>query len=186
MSESENPGEPQLQPKPGGRQKRFNDAVERFAGMLTSLVGALLVVFVVVSLVGTVVNAYGSLAHDHDLVHAAVSGLDAAFVAIILLELVHTTLSRSPLSAQVQEFLVIGITSAVRHGLETAADRGTQNARDTAIDLCITSLAALLLVVALWLVRAWLSTERSPRGDASTSQRDVANPRAHARPPRDE
>jgi hypothetical protein len=113
------------------------------------------------------VNAYGSLAHDRDLVHSAVSGLDAAFVAIILLELVHTTLSRSPLSGQVQEFLVIGITSAVRHGLETAADRGTQNARDTAIDLCITSMAALLLVAALWLVRAWLSTEHGPRKDAS-------------------
>jgi phosphate starvation-inducible membrane PsiE len=76
----------------------------------------------------------------------------------------------------VQEFLVIGITSAVRHGLETAADRGTQNARDTAIDLCITSLAALLLVAALWLVRAWLSTEHGQR--ASIRAREVAASRA--------
>ena len=105
--------------------------------------------------------------------HAALSGLDAAFIVIILLELVHTTLSRGPISTQVQEFLVIGITSAVRNGLETAAGRGNGTPRETAIDLAITSAAALLLVVSLWLVRQRLSAEQiSGRGRPESGAQD--------------
>jgi phosphate starvation-inducible membrane PsiE len=157
--------EPRIQPAPLGPEKRFNDALERMASILTSVVATLLMVFVVVAILGVVLDAWRSLFTDHDPMHAALSGLDAAFIVIILLELVHTTLSRGPISTQVQEFLVIGITSAVRNGLETAAGRGTGTARETAIDLAITSVAALLLVVALWLVRQRLSAEQTSSRD---------------------
>jgi phosphate starvation-inducible membrane PsiE len=151
--------EPSIQPPPLHLEKRFNDALERAASLMTSVVAALLVLFVVVAIGGVVLDAWRSLARDGDPTRAAVSGLNGAFIVIILLELIHTTLSRGPITTQVQEFIVIGITSAVRTGLETAAARGDH--RDTAIDLAITSLAALLLVVALWLVRQRLNVERT-------------------------
>ena len=153
--------EPRIQPAPLGPEKRFNDGLERAASILTSVVASLLILFVVIAILGVVLEAWHSLFTDHDPMHAALSGLDAAFIVIILLELVHTTLSRGPISTQVQEFLVIGITSAVRNGLETAAGRGKGSARETAIDLAITSVAALLLVVALWLVRQRLHADQT-------------------------
>jgi phosphate starvation-inducible membrane PsiE len=70
---------------------------------------------------------------------------------IILLELLHTILSHGPISQQVQEFLAIGITAAVRHGLGLAASNTDQNA--LVIDLAVNSGGVLLLVSALWLVR---------------------------------
>jgi phosphate starvation-inducible membrane PsiE len=159
--------EPRIQPAPLGPEKRFNDGLERAASVLTSVVATLLILFVVVAIVGVVLEAWRSLFTDHDPMRAALSGLDAAFIVIILLELVHTTLSRGPISTQVQEFLVIGITSAVRNGLETAAGRGKGPARETAIDLAITSVAALLLVIALWLVRQRLNAEQTSIRDRS-------------------
>jgi phosphate starvation-inducible membrane PsiE len=161
MSHADTLEEPRIQPAPLGPEKRFNDALERMASVLTSVVATLLMIFVVVAIVGVVMDAWHSLFRDHDPMHAALSGLDAAFIVIILLELVHTTLSRGPISTQVQEFLVIGITSAVRNGLETAAGRGSSPARETAIDLAITSVAALLLVISLWLVRQRLNAEHT-------------------------
>jgi phosphate starvation-inducible membrane PsiE len=160
--------EPRIQPPPLRHEKRFNDALERIASLMTSLVAALLVVFVVIAAGGVVLDAWRALSIDRDLTRAAVTGLNGAFIVIILLELVHTTLSRGPITTQIQEFIVIGITSAIRTGLETAAARG--NHRDTAIDLAITSLAALILVVALWLVRQRLNVERA----TSTVARDHA------------
>lgn len=131
--------EPRIQPKPLAPEKRFNDALERTASILTSAVACLLVVLVVVALAGAIYEAWRHLARDHEPMQAAVSGLDAAFIVIILLELVRTTLSRGPISTQIQEFLVIGITSAIRNGLETAAGRSSHDPRDTAIELAITS-----------------------------------------------
>jgi phosphate starvation-inducible membrane PsiE len=157
--------EPRIQPAPLGPEKRFNDGLERLASILTSVVASLLMVFVIVAIVGVVLDACRSLFQEHDPMRAALSGLDAAFIVIILLELVHTTLSRGPISTQVQEFLVIGITSAVRNGLETAAGRGKGSARETAIDLAITSGAALLLVISLWLVRQRLESEQNSSRD---------------------
>jgi hypothetical protein len=126
---------------------------------MTTVVAGLLMVCVAIALVGVGVEAWHPL-RDGDFVGAAVAGLDAAFVVIILLELVHTTLSRGPISSQIQEFLVIGITSAIRSGIETAARRGGGSPRDTAVVIAITSLAALLLVAALALLRQRLSVER--------------------------
>ena len=163
--------DPRIQPTPLGAEKAVNNVLERVAGGLTSVVAGLLVLFVMVAVVGIVLNAWTSFQQEHDVMHAAVAGLDAAFVAIILLELVHTTLSRGPVSVQVQEFLVIGVTSAIRTGLETAAGRGTKDPRAVAIDLAITSFAALLLVLALWLIRQRLAVERQQQNATDSGER---------------
>ncbi len=151
--------EPRIQPPPTGTERRVNESIERAASVMTTVVAVLLMLCVAVALVGVVADAWHPL-REHDFVGAAVAGLDAAFVVVILLELVHTTLSRGPISSQIQEFLVIGITSAIRSGIETAARRGGGGPRDTAVVIAITSFAALLLVVALSLLRQRLSVER--------------------------
>ena len=86
-------------------------------------------------------------------------------LAIILLELLHTTLTRSSIIRQLQEFLVIGITAGVRYSLEVAASGGGSNPRDVVIDLTINAGAVLILVAALWLVRQQLLAERQDRQD---------------------
>jgi len=48
---------------------------------------------------------------DNPLPLALILSYDTAFLTIILVELLHTVLSRGPIGRQVQEFLVIGITS---------------------------------------------------------------------------
>lgn len=161
---SETLPEPQLQPSPSGAEKRLNGVIERSASILTSVVAALLMLFVILAVGGLVMDAWQSLVHEHNAMKAAVAGMNSAFVVIILLELVHTTLSRGPISSQVQEFLLIGITSAVRTGLEAAAaGRSDGSPREVAIQLAITAFSALLLVVALWLVRQRLNAEKQPR-----------------------
>ncbi len=155
----ENFPEPRIQPPPTGPEARVNDSIERGASVMTTVVAALLMACVAIALVGVVADTWRPL-RDRDFIGASVAGLDAAFVVIILLELVHTTLSRGPISSQIQEFLVIGITSAIRSGIETAARHGTASPRETAVVIAITSLAALLLVVALSLLRQRLSAER--------------------------
>jgi phosphate starvation-inducible membrane PsiE len=159
--------EPRIQPPPTGTEARVNASIERAASVMTTVVAALLMVFVAVAIVGVVADAWHPLC-EHDFVGAAVAGLDAAFIVVILLELVHTTLSRGPISTQIQEFLVIGITSAIRSGIETTARRGTASPRETAIVIVITSFAALLLVGALSIIRQRLSSER--RTQRSTPQ----------------
>ena len=160
--------EPQLQPTPSGSEKRVNRVIERSASVLTSVVAGLLMLFVILAVAGLAMDAWQSLVKDHNPMKAAVSGMNSAFVVIILLELVHTTLSRGPISSQVQEFLLIGITSAVRTGLEAAAaGRADGSPREVAIQLAITAFSALLLVVALWLVRQRLNAEKREKRSLS-------------------
>ena len=119
-----------------------------------------------VALVGTARAALEPLLAHRDFMHAAIEGLDGAFLVIILLELVHTTLSRGPVTRQLQEFLVVGITSSVRSGLEVAAERGG-GAQSISINLAINALGVLILVAALWLIRQRLHTEKHVRADGS-------------------
>jgi hypothetical protein len=110
--------------------------------VLIYMVALLLVGFAVLALVNTVVLVEAPLlgpAHDYGL--AISHGIDAAFLTVILLELLHTVLSRGPISRQLQEFLVIGITSAVRHSLEIAA--GTVGTRTETRTICNSVRAAL-------------------------------------------
>jgi phosphate starvation-inducible membrane PsiE len=151
--------EPTIHPEPPRAERRWDRALERGAGILTSIVGLMLILFVVVALAGAVQATIEPLVHGQQFTHAAVEGVDAAFLAIILLELVHTTLSKGPISRQLQEFLVIGATSGVRSGLEVAAGARGADPRQTVIALAIDSLGVLLLVIALWLVRQHFGDE---------------------------
>jgi hypothetical protein len=153
--------EPSIQAKPSYVETRLNRGLERIASVLTSGVAVLLVGYVVVALVGVVVAGLEPLLRDGNLTEAAVHGVDASFLAIILLELVHTTVSRGAITRQVQEFLVIGITAGVRSGLEVAASAREHAAREVAVNLAINSFAVLLLVVALCAVRWRLHAEHT-------------------------
>lgn len=158
--------EPMIQPRPSPVEHRFNATLERMASMLTSVVALLLIVFVVIALVGVVLAAIAPILDKHDYLEAAVRGIVGAFLAIILLELVHTTLTRGPVTRQVQEFLVVGITASVRAGLEVAAEARTREARDVVTSLAINSVGVLMLVCALWLIRRQFKVEQ--RADHAT------------------
>jgi len=134
-------------------EERLTHAVERAAGVLTSLIALLLLAFVIVALVGVLRAVWQPLFYGHDYVEAALDGLDGAFLAIILLELVHTTLSRGAITRQLQQFIAIGITAAVRSGLEVAARAGAGNVREVITSVVLNSVGVLVLVAAWWLVR---------------------------------
>ncbi len=150
--------EPTLKPSPSRVEHVVERGLHRAASVLSSVVAALLLGLVVLALAAVVVAVYGSLAKG-DTNGAVLKGLDAAFLVIILLELVHTTLARGPISSQVQEFLVVGITAAIRSGLELAAEKG--DSRGVVANLAINALGVLFLVGGLWLVRQRLHAERS-------------------------
>jgi hypothetical protein len=141
-------------------QERFSRSLERATSLLTSIVALLLLVLVVVALAGVLIAAIEPIT-TRDFTHAAIEGLDGAFLVIILLELVHTTLSRGPLAQQLEEFLVIGVASAVRAGLEAVAQRGAE-ARSTGFSLALDAVTVLVLVVAICLVRQRLHVEQKP------------------------
>jgi predicted PurR-regulated permease PerM len=153
------PDEPSIQAPPTHLESRFNDSLARVANILTSIVAVLLIVFVVIALLGVVIEGVKPIVEHRNFTQAAVQGVNSAFLAIILLELVHTTVSRGPMTRQLQEFLVIGVTVGVRSGLEVAAGAGDHNARDVAINLAINALGVLILVAALVLLRRRLHME---------------------------
>jgi hypothetical protein len=144
-----------LEQPPSRLERRFEPGLERTANVLGSLVALLLLTLVCVALVGMVLTIVKTLVKG-DFNQSVSEGLDAAFLIIILLELVHTTLVRGPISNRVQEFLLVGITAGVRSGLEVAANRG--DARIVGVNLAIDAAAVLLLVAALWLVRQRVRT----------------------------
>ncbi|HZT95284.1 MAG TPA: phosphate-starvation-inducible PsiE family protein [Chloroflexota bacterium] len=134
---------------------RWFEIIQR---ILIAAVAVVLVILSIMALWDAVVSVTDNLRHNQ-LTLGIAAGVDTAFLTVILLELLHTVTSRGPVAQQVQEFIVIGITSGVRHGLSlaAAASSGGRNAsgsaRDTVIDLAINSFSVLVLVVALWLVR---------------------------------
>ena len=157
---------------PSRLDRLFGNALEQIERVLVYVVAIFLVGFAVLALVNTVVsviNGWPGAAHNGDFNPLIVTGIDSAFLTIILLELLHTVLSRGPLSLQLQEFLVIGITSAVRRGLEIAVSSSTagqsveearthgqappQSNFDVVVALGINALGVLILIGALWMVR---------------------------------
>jgi len=149
--------------------ERIAAVFKRLESILTYVVALFLIGFAVLALWDTLQGASTSLFGAHaSSTRAIVDGIDSTFLTIILLELLHTTLSRGPISRQLQEFLVIGITSAVRHSLELAAgSTGARSGspRDLVIDLTINAAGALLLVICLWLVRQQLRPPRDGGAD---------------------
>lgn len=157
--------EPRIQPPPSTVEARLNRALERLSSVLSSLVALVLIGLVLVALAGVLIGVHGALLHQRDPRRAVVHGLDATLLAIIVLELVHTTLTRGPMSRQLQEFVAIGITSGVRSGLHIAAAE-TSSTFEIARDLAFNSLGVLALVAALWLVRHRLHADRrAPRSE---------------------
>lgn len=145
--------EPDVQPKANKVSDYLTKRYELVESLLTSLVSFLLIIFVLVALLSVFTSIREPLFITHNFTEAALRGIDSTFLAIILLELLHTTLSRGPISQQVQEFLVIGITSAIRHGLEIAIGSKGINARDIVIDLGLNALGVFILISSLWLIR---------------------------------
>ncbi|HEY8743759.1 MAG TPA: phosphate-starvation-inducible PsiE family protein [Chloroflexota bacterium] len=146
------PLEPEVDARPGAAEQRLYRSFEQAETILTASVAIVLIALAMLALLDTFVRVIGPLLSDqHDAVRAVTDGIDAAFLVIILLELLHTILSHGPISQQLQEFLAIGITAAVRHGLGLAASSADQHG--LVIDLAINSSGVLLLVLALWLVR---------------------------------
>jgi len=135
--------------------------------ILLALVALALVILSCMALWNTVVLVHAQMS-SHDLTRA-ITGVDSVFLTVILLELMHTVIGRGHLAQRIQEFIVIGITSAIRHGLSLVATSGSgqtvartinhrvyqvtvpgiSNPRDTVINLVINSGSVLLLVVAL-------------------------------------
>ncbi|GAC1403268.1 MAG: hypothetical protein NVSMB52_17260 [Chloroflexota bacterium] len=154
--------EPRVQAEPTVLEGRLIHVYERAESILTSVVALFLTCFVLIAFIGVVVDVKDPLLRTHNFTEAALRGIDSTFLAIILLELLHTTLSRGPISMQLQEFLVIGVTASIRHGLELATGRGS-SPRDLVIDLAINAAGAAILVGSLWLVRQQLRADRRER-----------------------
>lgn len=145
------------------------DRVQRFFGamqrILEYVVAAFLAGFAALSLVTAVLEFHGSLGETGDFTLAVTQALDAVLLTIILIELMRTILSRSPMARRLQEFLIIGVFSAVRYSLEIVAGArvavpGGRLHVDTHADaqtvvsaLAINAAGILLLTAALWLVR---------------------------------
>ena len=168
-------GEPRVQPRLSPLEERLIGLYERAESVLTSVVALFLMGFVVVALAAIIAEVRKPLFVDHDFTLAALKGIDASFLAIILLELLHTTLSRGPISQQLQEFLVIGITAAVRHGLELAASGPGSKPHEVVIDLVLNSVGAVVLVGGLWLVRQQLRADRRAQREDELAQAAIAS-----------
>lgn len=158
---------------PGERiDARMADSFEIIQRILVIAVGTALVILSVMALWDTVDLVQGEL-QKGDVTRAITVGVDTIFLTVILLELLHTVIGREALARQVPDFIVIGITSAIRHGLSLVASASTgaqtvtriiggktysltipgPSQHDTEINLLINSAGVLLLVVGLWIVR---------------------------------
>ena len=144
-----------------------------FAGaqrVLEYAVALCLLVFALITLVNTAQEVLTTVRRQHDLTLAVTQGVDAVLFVVILLEVLNTILSRAPAVQRLQEFLVIGILSAVRYGLEIVASaQGSRAATETGIqvnvsrgvvtDLALNAAGILVLVLALWGVRRMVKVE---------------------------
>ena len=170
MAQEQQRHEPKVRAQPSGWEKRLFEGYERAESIILSLVALAFIVLAGLALVATAIAiATPLLKPERDYSKAVTGGIDAAFLVIILSELLHTTLSWGPISEQLQEFLVIGVTAAVRHSLELAAGKG--NSRELVLDLTINAVGAVVLVGGLWLVRQQLRADKR-----AAEGRDTAPP----------
>jgi len=119
-----------------------------------------LLVLACITIIGAGVDVFSGI-HEHVSTSLLVShGLDTLLLTLILLELLQTVLSHAPLMNRLSEFMIIGVFSAVRYGLEVVAstDRAVSGGfvtdpRTVAGSLAINAAGICLLVVTLTLVR---------------------------------
>ncbi|MGH7709445.1 MAG: hypothetical protein ACREM8_02295 [Vulcanimicrobiaceae bacterium] len=143
------------------RIRRWFTVIQR---VLEYAVALFLSAFAAMSLWTAVIEFKGSVVEFDDYTLAITQALDAVLLTIILVELLRTVLSNAPMARRLQEFLIIGVFSAVRYGLEIVAGaRGVPhggagaiahpNPRDVVTALAINAVGVFVLVAALWLVR---------------------------------
>lgn len=154
-------------------ERGLHESIHVIERILTGGVAVALVVLAVMALWNTVVLVSDEV-RVRDLTRAVTVGVDTVFLTVILLELLHTMVAPERLARQAADFIVIGITSAIRHGLSLVATSsgagetvtrvihgkvykvsvpGGANPRDIVVNLAINSGGVLLLVLALWIVR---------------------------------
>lgn len=174
------------QPEDKALTRRLDTGMaESFAVIQRLLIAAVAIALVVLSLMAlwdTVILVRDEITR-HDLTRAITVGVDTVFLTVILLELLHTVIGQEPLARQAPDFIVIGITSGIRHGLSlVATSTGTErvtrvikghtytlsvpggSSRDLVVNLLINSGSVLLLVAALWLVRHSFSSYQDREG----------------------
>src|SRR5579871_3496384 len=102
MAEHEEQNEPVAHSAPT-IDESISGLFEFIERVLIYVVGLFLIGFAILALVDTVVLVKDPIFVEHDYTTAITHGIDAAFLTVILLELLHTVLSRGPLSRQLQE-----------------------------------------------------------------------------------
>ncbi len=143
------------------RVGRWFDAGQR---ALEYAVAAFLAALAALSLFAAAFELHGSLVETGDFTLALTQALDAVLLTVILLELMRTIVSRSPMLHRLQDFLIIGTFSAVRYSLEIVAGarvggpawrvhEAHVDPRTVVTALAINAIAIILLTAALWLVR---------------------------------
>lgn len=159
--------------KSSGIDRRMDEAVDIIERILIAGVVVVLIVLSFMALWDTVVLIRDQV-QVHNLTRAITVGVDTVFLTVILLELLHTVIGHEPLARQAPDFIVIGITSAIRHGLSLVATSsssgetvkrvihgktyqlsvpGSGHPREIVIDLGINAVGVLILVAGLWVVR---------------------------------
>lgn len=171
----------------GKIEHRLLEILERAESFLLLFVALVLIALAAVTLVNTVLT-FSSMMLSHEtnnFLPLVNNGIDELFQVIILAELLHTTLSRGSVSTQLQEFLVVGITVVVRHGLELASQGGVTgkgvkpiDPTQLVIDLVINAAAALILIGGLWLVQQFVRSDR--RADSDIAARRASAGKAPA------
>ncbi|GAC1465537.1 MAG: hypothetical protein PVSMB7_09950 [Chloroflexota bacterium] len=178
-----------------GRAQKLADRLDNTMEGAFALAERLLILGVAVGLIiiasmalwDTIVLVRAELIR-HDLTRAITVGIDTVFLTVILLELLQPVIARESLARQAVDFIIIGITSGIRHGLGLVATSsgggetvtrivhgqkfsisvpGSGNPRDTVINVAINSGGVLLLVLALWLVRHRVETAAEQDGRPS-------------------
>ena len=133
-----------------------------WAGNFVSVLATLLLVILAVAVAGL---ALYTLVHDW----RATGALDLAInqvmtYALLLLiigELLVTVSQKANLVRELLDFLVIGVTTLVRHGLQLVLNSHAGGGRDVTPDLLINAGAILLLTVAFLAVR-WVEAKLYP------------------------
>src|SRR5437870_1080551 len=86
-STTSEPPEPSLRAEPSAPEERVIEGFARAESLLTSVVALLLIGFVIVALVAVIAEVKDPLLVNHDFTAATIKGINATFLAIILLEL---------------------------------------------------------------------------------------------------
>lgn len=151
-------------------KRRARHAFAGVQSLLEYTVALFLILFGLLTLFSTGRDLLRAFQQHQELTQAVSQGVDAVLFTVILLEVLNTILSRAAMLQKLQEFLVIGIFSAIRYSLEIVASSQhakvenpaaalPPSARETVIDLLINAGSVLILVVALWFIKSHV---RSP------------------------